>query len=168
MAFLILSLLPVSAGYSFEITATPTQCGPLSLRIIHGSGKPPYVALVVPFGPFPGPTEQRNIFQQQFTGADVNLTLPYPGSSDFVIMVHLWSCHIGLAETKHIFGQVSDSDGIGTGGTSVPITVSSSSNSSCLVAATPPAFIFQIIPNNVVNQCQTTTLAWDKNNQGWV
>ena len=102
-AFLVLLLLPGIAGYSFEITATPTQCSPLSLRIINGSGKPPYTALVVPFGPSPGPTEQRKVFQQQFTSTDVNITTSYPSSSGFVVMVHPWSCHIGLEGAEHIF-----------------------------------------------------------------
>ncbi|KAF8531129.1 hypothetical protein JB92DRAFT_2853649 [Gautieria morchelliformis] len=146
-ALSLLSLLPLIAAYSFELTAAPTQCGPLSLRITNGSGKPPYTALVVPFGPSPGAVEQRTVFQHEFTSENVSFSLPYPASSSFVAMV-------------------SDSDGIGTGGTGVPTNVASSSNSSCLTTSPATSYSFQIIPNNAINQCQTTTLAWDNNTQG--
>lgn len=146
-ALFVFSLLPLIAGYSFELTAAPTQCGSLALRIINGTGSPPYTALVVPFGPSSTSPEQRKVFQQQFTSTDVNIPLPYPGSSGFVV-------------------TLSDSAGVGTGGTSVPITVTSSSNSSCLVATPSPSYSFQINPNSAINQCLSTTLAWDNKTQG--
>lgn len=148
-ALSVLSLLTLVAGYSFDITAAPTQCGPLSLQITGGSGKPPYTALIVPYGASPTPTEQRKVFQQQFSGDSTSFTMPFPVDSNFVVML-------------------SDSTGVGTGGTSVPTSVAASSNSSCLPNSVSTSFSFQIIPNNAINQCEQTTLAWDSGAQGTV
>ncbi|KAF8586590.1 hypothetical protein K439DRAFT_1614971 [Ramaria rubella] len=145
-ALSILSFMSLVAGYSFDITTPPTQCGLLSLQITGGSGKPPYTALVVPFGASPTSQEVRRVFQQQFSESSTSFTLPYPANSGFVLMV-------------------SDSNGIGTGGTSIPTSVGASSNTSCLPQSVSTSFSFQIIPNNAINQCETTDLAWT-NNQG--
>lgn len=74
------------------------------------------------------------------------------------------TCH---SPRLKLFSQLSDSTGTGTGGTSVPISVGSSGNSSCLSTSPSPSFSFQIIPNNAINQCQPTTLAWDNSTQGY-
>jgi hypothetical protein len=86
---LLLSLFPFIAGYSFNITSAPTQCGPLSLEITGDDGSPPYTALVVPFGSTSDNTTQRTAFSQPFSSASTSFLLPYPADSSFVIMVHL-------------------------------------------------------------------------------
>lgn len=85
----LLSIFPFVVGYSFDITAAPRQCGPLSLQITGGSGSPPYTALVIPFGPPPGSTEQRVVFAHQFSDSTANFSLPYPANSNFVVMVRV-------------------------------------------------------------------------------
>ncbi|KAF8524402.1 hypothetical protein BU17DRAFT_42883 [Hysterangium stoloniferum] len=145
----LLSTLSLATAYSFDLTAAPTQCGPLSIAITQGQGTPPYSALVVPFGASPTQTEVRTVIQHNFTDTQTSFNLPFPANAGFVIMV-------------------SDSRGIGTGGTSAPTNVAASAtnNSSCLPKSVATSFSFQIIPNSAINQCQQTTLAWDNSTQG--
>ena len=93
--YLPLFLLPsLASAFSFNIESTPRQCQDLTISIT-GSGKPPYTALVIPFGasPFSNNTEVRKIFQQNFTGdaTSVSFTLPYPANSQFVAVVRRFS-----------------------------------------------------------------------------
>jgi hypothetical protein len=84
-----LSLFPLIVGYSFDITAAPTQCGPLSLEITGDDGSPPYTALVAPYISLGSTTRPRTVVSHQFSDASTRLLLPFPASSSFVIMVHL-------------------------------------------------------------------------------
>ncbi|KIJ36298.1 hypothetical protein M422DRAFT_261251 [Sphaerobolus stellatus SS14] len=145
----LLTLPTLALSYSFQLTSAPTQCGQLSLELTEGQGSPPYTALVVPFGANPTPDgERRRIFQHVFSGQTTNFTMPYPANGGFVI-------------------ALSDQNGIGTGGTSVPQSVAASKNNdaSCLIDpnANGTTFSFQLIPNNAINQCETRTLAWSQN-----
>lgn len=89
MVISFLSLSPFVVGYTFDIIGHPAQCGQLSLQITKGNGSPPYTALIVPFGPPPDTTEQRMIFTHQFSDMTTSFSLPYPASSEFILMVHL-------------------------------------------------------------------------------
>ena len=90
-----LALLPsLVSAFSFNIANTPTQCGPLNITIT-GAGKPPYTALIIPFGPstLPNNTEVRRITQQNFTGdaTSVSFQLNFPENSQFVAVVRTLS-----------------------------------------------------------------------------
>ena len=85
----LLSLFPFVVGYTFDVIGQSAQCGQLSLQITRGNGSPPYTALIVPFGPPPDTTEQRMIFTHQFSDTTTSFSLPYPASSEFILMVHL-------------------------------------------------------------------------------
>jgi len=57
--------------------------------------------------------------------------------------------------------QVGDSDGMSSGGTSVPTSVQSSGDSSCLPSRkVPDAFYFVILPATTINQCTPAVIAW--------
>ncbi|KIJ32133.1 hypothetical protein M422DRAFT_213983 [Sphaerobolus stellatus SS14] len=148
----LLTLPTLALSYSFELTSAPTQCGQVNLKITNGQGSPPYTALVVPFGANPTPDgEIRRIFQHVFSEQTTNFTMPYPANGGFVI-------------------ALSDQNGIGTGGTSVPQSVAASKtdDSSCLIKPSDgiATFSFQLIPNNAINQCDPRVLAWNNNTSG--
>ncbi|KAH9962842.1 hypothetical protein BC827DRAFT_1266655 [Russula dissimulans] len=143
-----LCLFPFLANaYTWQFTSKPTQCQNLSLAI-QGSGTPPYSLLVIPYGPTPlqNNTEVRTIQTHVFpdNGNTLNFNFDYPASSSFVAVV-------------------SDSTGFGTGGTSIPVTVLQSSDTSCYntnnVSQLP--WEFNIDPTGGITQCQPTRLWWE-------
>ncbi|GJJ15081.1 hypothetical protein Clacol_009356 [Clathrus columnatus] len=149
-SLLLLSLIigpQLVAGYSFELTSSPTQCGQLHLNLTEGTGKPPYSVLVVPFGASPITPEKRTVLSHSFNGTSTSFQMAYPGNSDFVIVV-------------------GDANGIGTGGTSTSTGVQPSNDASCLPDKVATQFSFQLLPSTAINQCVPVTLAWDSAAQG--
>ncbi|KAJ7754444.1 hypothetical protein B0H16DRAFT_1458948 [Mycena metata] len=109
-------LLVDAAAYTWSFGAQPTQCGNVSISVSGGS--PPYEVLVVPYGssPLPNNIEARKIQAVQSSSANISFKLNFPANSQFVAVV-------------------SDSTGFGSGGTSVGVEVTSSSDSSCFDAS---------------------------------
>lgn len=141
-------LFPVlAAAYTFKFTSVPTQCKDLSLAI-EGQGSPPYEVLIIPVGPSTAPNnvEVRRVVDQTFpdNGTTVSFPLRFPTNSQFVAVV-------------------SDQSGFGSGGTSVSVTVQSSSNSSCYDTSqsVQPQFVFSLTPPGAITQCSSTRLWWD-------
>ena len=60
--------------------------------------------------------------------------------------------------------QVSDSSGFGTGGTSTPVTVLSSSDSSCFdsTKSVQGPWVFSINPTGGITQCESVRLWWEQ------
>ncbi|KAI0000168.1 hypothetical protein BJV74DRAFT_146232 [Russula compacta] len=148
VCFLSLSLFPLLASaYTWQFNSQPRQCQNVSLSVM-GSGQPPYSLLIIPYGPTPLPnnTEVRTIENIPFPGNSNTLTfeLNYPENSSFVAVV-------------------SDKSGIGSGGTSTPVTVLQSSSSSCYNASQPAqwAWVFNVDPSGGLTQCQSARLWWE-------
>ena len=79
------------------------------------------------------------------------------------------SCGICATERTNYSSQVSDGLGFGTGGTSVPINVQNSSDSSCFNAtkeASPSSFTFTILGD--IAQCNSLRFSMDGPTQGSV
>ena len=166
-------------GYSFYIADPPRQCQNLSFAIT-GFGTPPYSVTIVPIGatPLPNGIEVREVLNQNFTGGSTALSfqLPWPQNSQFVAVVSIIcsitiheSCGNTVTERTNNSSQVSDALGFGTGGTSVPINVLNSSDSSCFNAtkeASPSSFTFSI--EGEIAQCNNIRFSMDGPTQGLV
>ncbi|KAI9458688.1 hypothetical protein BJY52DRAFT_420513 [Lactarius psammicola] len=135
-----------ASAYSWQFTSQPSQCQNVSIAI-QGSGQPPYSFLLIPNGPsiLPNKTEVRTIQNIPFTGTSLSFTLNYPEGSSFVAVV-------------------SDSSGFGTGGTSIPITVLPSSDSSCYdpTKSVRHAFVFYVEPTGGITQCESARWWWGR------
>ena len=163
-----LFLLPsLAAAYTFKFTSVPTQCQELSLAI-EGQGSPPYKVLIIPVGPSTAPNnvEVRTVIDQTFpnNGTTISFPLRFPTNSQFVAVVRS-STLVSSSFRPHTrpAAQVSDQSGFGSGGTSVSVTVQSSSNSSCYDTSqtVQPQFVFSLYPDKSLTQCSTTRLWWD-------
>jgi hypothetical protein len=161
-----------TTAYTWQFTSPPRQCQNLSIAV-QGSGQPPYSLLLIPNGPSPLPnnTEVRTIQNIPFSGSSTSLSfeLNYPENSSFVAVVCLYLVLIPLLESfaynlPH-YPQVSDSSGFGTGGTSTPITVLQSSDSSCYnpTQGIQLPFFFYIDPTGGITQCESVRLWWYQN-----
>ncbi|KAJ7719185.1 hypothetical protein DFH07DRAFT_973019 [Mycena maculata] len=145
-AALALSSPLLASAYTWSFTSTPTQCANVSISVDGGS--PPFQILIIPYGstPLPNAIEARKIQDQPFPGtsSSVSFQLNYPADSQFVAVV-------------------SDSTGFGSGGTSVGVQVASSSDASCFNATqnVKPDFVYSIVPNGVVTQCEASRIWWD-------
>lgn len=94
--------------------------------------------------------EIRTIVDQNITAAEGNsysFQLKFPTGSSFLAMM-------------------SDATGVGTGGTSVLITVLDGDNSCLATSATRPLFYFFLDPLSNPTQCGTWGISWDQNTQG--
>jgi hypothetical protein len=62
------------------------------------------------------------------------------------------------------YPQVSDSSGFGTGGTSIPVAVLQSSDSSCYNSANNAegAWVFNVDPQGGITQCESVRLWWEQ------
>ncbi|KAL1663947.1 hypothetical protein GGF50DRAFT_55877 [Schizophyllum commune] len=143
-------LLPVqlASAYTWSFQSKPTQCEDLSIKISGSDGKPPYRVLIVPYGPSPldNNIEARRIVAEEADGDSDTITfqLKYPENSQFVAVV-------------------SDANAFGSGGTSGPAIVASSSDTSCYPTSNvAPDWVFNIYPQNQIVQCQQTRLWWDE------
>ncbi len=60
--------------------------------------------------------------------------------------------------------QVSDSSGFGTGGTSTPVTVLQSSDSSCYdtTQSVQGPWVFSVSPTGGITQCESVRLWWEQ------
>jgi len=171
-----LFLLPtLAAAYTFRFTSVPTQCQELSLAI-EGQGSPPYQVLIIPVGPSTAQNnvEVRRVIDQTFpnNGTTVSFPLRFPADSQFVAVVRLFALVLfPFRPHTHPVSQVSDQSGFGTGGTSVSVTVQSSSNSSCYDTSqsVQPQFVFSLYPEKALTQCSPSRLWWDNSTvQGYV
>ncbi|CAG7849993.1 SubName: Full=Uncharacterized protein {ECO:0000313/EMBL:CCA67286.1} [Serendipita indica DSM 11827] len=137
-------------AWSFAFTSKPTQCGRLTVTVDGGS--PPYHIVMVPSGPLPnGQQEIRTIVDQQFDSSPYTLPpLNFPGNSNFTTIV-------------------GDSNGVGTGGTSVITDVASSNNDSCLSTTQTTPLFYLILPNNpTLTQCGSMDITFSDSAQGQV
>ncbi|KAH9039230.1 hypothetical protein EDB84DRAFT_1675349 [Lactarius hengduanensis] len=134
-----------SAAFTWQFTSQPRQCQNVSIDV-QGSGQPPYSLLLIPNGPSPLPnnTEVRTIQNIPFPGSSSSLSfnLNYPEGSSFVVVV-------------------SDSSGFGTGGTSTPVTVLDSSDSSCYdpTKGIQLPWLFYVEPSGII-QCESVRWWW--------
>jgi hypothetical protein len=82
------ALVPGAAAYSWSFETVPAQCGTVKLSIT-GAGKPPYSALVVPYGPTPlANAEVRTVMDLPFNdSSSLSFQLRYPANSQFLITV---------------------------------------------------------------------------------
>ncbi|KAF8258154.1 hypothetical protein EI94DRAFT_1755449, partial [Lactarius quietus] len=147
--FFLFFSLNYTAAYTWQFTSQPGQCQNVSVAV-QGSGQPPYSLLLIPSGPTPLPnnTEVRNIQNIPFAGNSTSLSfnLNYPANSSFVAVV-------------------SDSSGFGTGGTSTPVTVLQSSDSSCYnpTQGIQLPFLFFADPSGGITQCESVRWWWQQN-----
>ncbi|KAF7325901.1 hypothetical protein MKEN_00440900 [Mycena kentingensis (nom. inval.)] len=136
-------LLASAFSWSFK-GGQPTQCG--NITIAASGGSPPYSVLVIPFGssPLPNNIEARKIQSQSSDSADINFKLNFPANSQFVAVL-------------------SDSTGFASGGTSVGVLVTDSSDSSCFDASknVAPQFVYSVVPDGAIVQCTSTRIWWD-------
>ncbi|KAI0298662.1 hypothetical protein B0F90DRAFT_1818532 [Multifurca ochricompacta] len=144
-----LFLFPLLANaYTWQFTSQPRQCQNLSLAV-QGSGQPPYSLLIIPSGPSPfaNNTEVRTIQNISFSGTSTTLSfkLNFPENSSFVAVV-------------------SDSNSFGSGGTSTPVTVLQSSDSSCYDAShsVQGPWVFSIDPTGGITQCESVRWWWEQ------
>ena len=166
---LILILPRYTSAYTWQFMSQPRQCQNVSIDI-QGSGQPPYSLVIIPSGPSPLPNniEVRNVMN--FTGSSTTLSfnLNYPENSSFVAVVCLNCCYPPLLESlayrlpRHT--QVSDSSGLGTGGTSAEIQVLQSSDSNCYdpTKGIQLPWVFTVGPPDGVPQCGSVRLWWDQ------
>ncbi|KAI0252516.1 hypothetical protein BJV78DRAFT_1124573 [Lactifluus subvellereus] len=146
-SLLLISLFSLTNAYTWKFTSQPRQCQSLSLAV-SGSGNPPYSLLIIPTGPSPlqNNTEVRTIQNIPFSGTSNTLTfqLNYPANSSFVAVV-------------------SDSSGFGSGGTSTPVTVLQSSDSSCYNSSrsVQGPWVFSVNPTGGITQCESVRLWWE-------
>ncbi|KAI9438584.1 hypothetical protein H4582DRAFT_2111468 [Lactarius indigo] len=137
-----------ASAYTWQFTSQPRQCQNVSIAV-QGSGQPPYSLLLVPSGPTPLPnnTEVRTIQNISFPGTSTSLSfkLNYPENSSFIAVV-------------------SDSSGFGTGGTSTPVTVLQSSDSSCYntTQSVQGPWVFSVSPTGGITQCESVRLWWEQ------
>ncbi|KAF8267223.1 hypothetical protein EI94DRAFT_64833 [Lactarius quietus] len=135
-----------TTAYTWQLTSPPSQCQNVSIAI-QGSGQPPYSLLLLPHGPNPLPEypEDREIQNFRFTGNGSSLSffLDYPENSSFVAVV-------------------SDSSGFGTGGTSIPVTVLESNDSTCYdpTLAALQDWFFYADPGGIT-QCEPVRCWWE-------
>ncbi|KAI9438586.1 hypothetical protein H4582DRAFT_2076217 [Lactarius indigo] len=135
-----------ASAYTWQFTSQPRQCQNVSIDV-QGSGQPPYSLLLIPNGPSPLPnnTEVRTIQNISFPGTSSSLSfnLNYPEGSSFVAVV-------------------SDSSGFGTGGTSTPVTVLESSDSSCYdpTKGIQLPWLFYVEPSGGITQCESVRWWW--------
>ncbi|KAG6856125.1 hypothetical protein H0H87_007280 [Tephrocybe sp. NHM501043] len=144
----LLALPSFTTAYTWKFDSPPQQCSNLTVSVSGSDGKPPYRILILPSGPSPlkDNIEARTIVDQPFPegASSVSFKLNYPANSQFVAIV-------------------SDASNFGSGGTSVAVEVTSSSDSSCFDASTnvSPKFFFNIYPQNQIVQCVPTRIWWD-------
>jgi hypothetical protein len=152
-----------AAAYSWDFAQVPTQCGTLALNITGSGGKPPFKALIAPYGNSPLSVEVRRLFEVQFNDS-TSLSVPFrfPANSQFVVTVRASPGGYGtLTDPRRV--QVSDANGFGTGGASAPNTVQKSNDDSCFDKTqnvAPAPFGFNIAPANQLIQCGPTRLFW--------
>jgi hypothetical protein len=163
-----------ASAYTWQFTSQPSQCQNVSIAV-QGSGQPPYSLLLIPSGPTPLPnnTEVRTIQNISFTGTSTSLSfnLNYPENSSFVAVVCLFLVLITVAPPFSLayrlprHPQVSDSSGFGTGGTSTPVTVLQSSDSSCYdpTKSVQGPWVFSVDPTGGITQCESVRLWWEQN-----
>jgi len=146
---LLLPLITSIDAFSFSFSNKPTQCANLTITV--DGGTPPYRLLMVPSGPLVGRQEIRTIVDQQFSGSSFTIPpLAFPGESNFTAVM-------------------SDSTGIGTGGTSVITDVADSGDSSCLsTTETNPLFYLDLPDSPVLDQCGSIQVSFSNNPQGQV
>ncbi|KAI0064397.1 hypothetical protein BV25DRAFT_317474 [Artomyces pyxidatus] len=147
----LLILPSLSDAYTWSFNNAPRQCQNVSLSI-QGSGQPPYSLLMIPTGPSPlGNNEVRTIQNLPFPGSSttLNFKLNYPANSSFVAVV-----------------SDSSSNGFGSGGTSVPVAVETSSDASCYDPSTnvQGPWTFSIFPTGGITQCESVRLWWEQPN----
>jgi len=122
----------------------PTQCG--NVTISAAGGSPPYSVLIVPIGStsLPGNIEARKIQSTTSNSPDITFKLNYPANTQFIAVL-------------------SDSTGFASGGTSVSVLVTESSDASCFDASknVAPTWVYSIVPDGVIQQCVSTRIWWD-------
>jgi hypothetical protein len=111
---LLSCLLRAAQAFSFTFNNAPTQCAPLTLQVV-GTGHPPYNLVLSN----PNDTAQPLFNYFQFD------------SQSFDIPALQW------AEGQSFVAILSDSSGVGTGGTGNVMPVLGSKNSSCLTGDIP-------------------------------
>ncbi|KAH9171379.1 hypothetical protein EDB89DRAFT_1887153 [Lactarius sanguifluus] len=135
-----------ASAYTWQFTSQPRQCQNVSIDV-QGSGQPPYSLLLIPNGPssLPNNTEVRTI-----------QTIPFPGSSSSL------SFNLNYPEGSSFVVVVSDSSGFGTGGTSTPVTVLDSSDSSCYdsTKGIQLPWLFYVEPSGGITQCDSARWWW--------
>jgi hypothetical protein len=171
--FFFFSFLRHANAYTWQFTSQPSQCQNVSIAV-QGSGQPPYNLLLIPSGPTPLPNniEVRTVQNISFTGTSTSLSfkLNYPENSSFVAVVCLFLVLITVAPPFSLayrlprHPQVSDSSGFGTGGTSTPVTVLQSSDSSCYnsTEGIQLPWLFYVDPTGGITQCESVRWWWNQ------
>ncbi|KAH9003379.1 hypothetical protein EDB86DRAFT_2354083 [Lactarius hatsudake] len=136
-----------ASAYTWQFTSQPRQCQNVSIDV-QGSGQPPYSFLLIPNGPPPLPdnTEVRRI-----------QNIPFPGSSSSL------SFNLNYPEGSSFVAVVSDSSGFGTGGTSTPVTVLDSSDSSCYDPTKGIQLPWFFYLSGGIIQCDSVRWSWQQN-----
>lgn len=135
----------LAAAYSFTFGTTPTQCQNATINIVGDDGVPPYNVLILAYGNPPGGNEVRKIISHDWTGQSTSVQIAFPSNAQFLAVV-------------------SDSKGIGSGGTSVSVNTGVSNDTSCLPKTVTPAFFLFIgnssSPQPPIEQCSPIRLGW--------
>jgi hypothetical protein len=136
---ILLALSSLSSAFTFSILAPPTQCGNFTAQWTGGT--PPYELLLVPLGHVT-PEIRTIVDAQNISGTSYSVgALAFPTSSTFVAVL-------------------SDSTGVGTGGTS-EVYIVGNGPSSCLDPnPTTPEFFFYLSPE-VPSMCEPLEITWD-------
>ena len=174
--FLFFFFPSYTSAFTWQFTSEPRQCQNVSIAV-QGSGQPPYSLLLIPNGPTPLPnnTEVRTIQNIPFSGSSTSLSfnLNYPENSSFVAVVCLYLVLITAAPAPLLesltyrlphYPQVSDSSGFGSGGTSTPVTVLPSSDSTCYnpTQGIQLPWLFFVDPTGGITQCETLRWYWQE------
>ncbi|KAG8691966.1 hypothetical protein FRC11_000840 [Ceratobasidium sp. 423] len=140
VALHVLASLQVVRCFNFTFLTIPAQCEELSIAI--NGGVPPYRLLIIPIGQLLTPPEIRTIIDRNITGNTDSFIFNYPAASRFVAMM-------------------SDSTGIGTGGTSAIIAVGGTgTKSSCLQSSASQPLYYLYLDPPTPTQCGAMNISW--------
>jgi len=128
---------------TFVFTSTPTQCQPLTLEVLGSGGQPPYTILIVPAQIVENSGKYMFVYSQFDNSSFTIPELEWPQGSQFVAMV-------------------SDSRGVGSVGTTQPISVAASPSNNTACLANDPVF-FDFIFGDPAGpaQCENTHIVYN-------
>ncbi|KAG8955198.1 hypothetical protein FRC04_009656 [Tulasnella sp. 424] len=145
ISFILLAFPATVSAWSFNISSRVVQCANLS--VTWDGGVAPWNVVLIPVGALQSGPEIRTIVDANVTeGNSFSFQLKFPAGSQFLAIM-------------------SDATGVGTGGTSVLISVLDGDSSCLATSATKPQFYFYLDPaTGQPNQCGTWGVSWDAGN----
>lgn len=158
LSTILLCYASMSNAFTFWFTSTPTQCANMTIQWSNG-GEPPFTILLIPVGHLN--PETRTIIQQSTSvGNSISFTLNFPAQSQFVAVLNDGS-GVGTGGKSRML-LISSGSSLICVGTSTVITVASSSDSSCLPTSPSKTKFFFFLPSDI-GQCDSVDLSWQSN-----